>query len=133
MEIFSTFQGYSHLFPDTTFGYTSSDRPCFLVIIGALVDGTKEMVAIYDGERESKLSWKTVLQDLKSKGLKQGPKLSVGDGALGFWSALEEEFPGCAPQRCWVHKTANILDKMPKSVQVDAKSMIHDMYMRLSQ
>ncbi len=67
-----------------------------------------------------------MLQDLKSKGLKQGPKLSIGDGALGFWAALEEEFPGCAQQRCWVHKTANILDKMPKSVQVDAKSMIHN-------
>ena len=102
----------------------SSDRPCLLVIIGTLADGTKEMVAIYDGERESKLSWKTVLQDLKSKGLKQGPKLSVGDGALGFWAALEEEFPGCEEQRCWVHKTANILDKMPKSVQVDAKLMM---------
>ena len=107
----------------------SSDRPCLLVIIGALADGTKEVVAIYDGERESKLSWKTVLQDLKSKGMTKGPKLSVGDGALGFWAALEEEFPGCEQQRCWVHKTANILDKMPKSVQVDAKSMIHDMYM----
>ena len=106
----------------------SDDRPCLLVIIGALADGTKEMVAIYDGERESKLSWKTVLQDLKSRGLRQGPKLSIGDGALGFWAAVEEEFPGCRHQRCWVHKTANVLDKMPKSVQVNAKSMIHDMY-----
>ena len=105
------------------------DRPCCLVIIGALANGKKEMVAIYDGERESKLSWKTVLQNLKSRGLKNGPKLSIGDGALGFWAAIEEEFPECRHQRCWVHKTANILDKMPKSVQVDAKRMVHDMYM----
>ena len=74
------------------------------------------MVAIYDGERESALSWKTVLQDLKSRGLKRGPRLAIGDGAMGFWSALEEEFPSCEQQRCWVHETANILDKMPKSV-----------------
>ena len=107
----------------------SDDRPCLLVIIGALADGTKEMVAIHDGIRESKLSWKTVLQDLKLRGLKHGPKLAIGDGALGFWSAIEEEFPGCSHQRCWVHKTANVLDKMPKSVQVDAKSMIHEIYM----
>ena len=107
----------------------TDDRPCSLVIMGALSNGKKEMVAIHDGERESKLSWKTVLQDLKSRGLKRGPKLAIGDGALGFWAAIEEEFPGCGHQRCWVHKTANILDKIPKSVQVDAKKMIHDMYM----
>lgn len=106
-----------------------NDRPCLLVIIGALADGTKEMVAIYDGERESKLSWKTILRQLKSQGLRKGPQVSIGDGALGFWSAIEEEFPGCRHQRCWVHKTANVLDKMPKSVQVHAKSMIHDIYM----
>lgn len=106
-----------------------NDRPCLLVIIGALADGTKEMVAIYDGERESKLSWKTILRQLKSQGLRKGPQVSIGDGALGFWSAIEEEFPRCRHQRCWVHKTANVLDKMPKSVQVHAKSMIHDIYM----
>jgi transposase-like protein len=105
------------------------DRPCLLVIIGALSNGKKEMVAIHDGIRESKLSWKTVLQELKSRGLTGGPKLSIGDGALGFWAALEEEFPACEHQRCWVHKTANILDKMAKSIQPDAKRMIHEMYM----
>lgn len=68
--------------------------------MGALSNGTKEMVAIHDGERGSKLSWKTVLQDLKSRGLKNGPKLAIGDGALGFWAAIEEEFPGCGHQRC---------------------------------
>jgi len=69
------------------------------------------------------------LQNLKSRGLIIPPSLAIGDGALGFWSALEEEYPQCQQQRCWVHKTANILDKMPKSVQVNAKRMIHEMYM----
>jgi putative transposase len=105
------------------------DCPCLLVIIGALANGKKEVVATHDGVRESKLSWKTVLQELKSRGLKRSPKLSVGNGALGFWRALEEEFPACEHQRCWVHKTANILDKMAKSIQPDAKRMIHEMYM----
>lgn len=107
----------------------SDDRPCLLVLIGALENGTKEVVAIHDGVRESKLSWKEVLQDLKARGLKESPLLAIGDGALGFWSALEEEFPNCKHQRCWVHKTANILDKMAKSVQAPAKSLIHEMYM----
>ena len=100
-----------------------------LVIMGALEDGTKELIAVYDGHRESKESWLEVLRDLKRRGLKQAPKLAVGDGALGFWTALEEEFPATEHQRCWVHKTANILDKLPKSVQPHAKKMIHEMYM----
>jgi putative transposase len=107
----------------------SDDRPCLLVIIGALPDGTKELVAIHDGNRESKLSWKEVLQDLKARGMKGSPFLSIGDGALGFWAAVEEEFPECKHQKCWVHKTANVLDKMAKSVQTSAKSLIHEMYM----
>lgn len=93
----------------------TDDRPCSLVIIGALFNGKKEMVDIHDGEMESKSSWKTVLQDIKSRGLKNGPKLSIGDGALGFWAAIEEEFPECRHHLCWVHKTANILDKLSKS------------------
>jgi len=105
------------------------DRPCMLVIMGALQDGTKELVAIWDGERESKASWLQVLRDLKRQGVTTPPKLAVGDGALGFWAALEEAFPGVREQRCWVHKTANILDKLPKRVQVDAKKLIHEMYM----
>ena len=105
------------------------DRPCILVIMGATPEGTKEVVAVWDGERESKASWLTVLRDLKRRGLTEGPKLATGDGALGFWAALEEEYPGTEAQRCWVHKTANILDKMPKSVQPDAKKLIHEMYM----
>lgn len=107
----------------------SDDRPCLLVIIGALENGTKELVAIHDGIRESKLSWKEVLQGLKQKGLQHGPSLAVGDGALGFWAAIEEEFPKTRNQRCWVHKTANILDKMSKTVQPHAKKMIHEIYM----
>jgi len=107
----------------------NDSRPCFLVIIGALADGTKEMVAIHSGYRESKLSWVEVMENLKSRGLENPPKLAVGDGALGFWSALEEVFPSTRQQRCWVHKTANILDKMPKKVQPSAKSAIHEIYM----
>ncbi len=106
----------------------SNDRPCLLVIIGACSDGTKELIAVHDGIRESKLSWQTVLQDLKARGLNKAPKLAIGDGALGFWTALEEEFPSTKKQRCWVHKTANVLDKLPKCVQVDAKKLIHEMY-----
>ena len=105
------------------------DNVCILVIIGALEDGTKELVAVRDGYRESKESWTEVLRDLKRRGLSAPPKLAVGDGALGFWGALEQEYgEAVATQRCWVHKTANVLDKMPKSVQTRAKQMIHEMY-----
>jgi len=107
----------------------SDDRPCVLVVMGALEDGKKELIAIHDGLRESKLSWKEVLQDMKNRGLKNSPFLAVGDGALGFWAAIEEEFPSTKQQRCWVHKTANILDMMTKSAQGKAKEMIHAMYM----
>ena len=78
----------------------SEDRPCLLVIIGALENGKKELVAIHDGVRESKLSWQEVLQDLKKRGLALSPKLAIGDGALGFWAALEEEYPQARQQRC---------------------------------
>lgn len=105
------------------------DRPCILVIMGATPEGRKELLAVWDGERESKRSWQTVLRDLKRRGLRDAPELATGDGALGFWAALEEEFPQTRHQRCWVHKTANLLDKMPKSVHPDAKALIHEMYM----
>ena len=105
------------------------DRPCLLVIMGTLQDGTKELVALCDGVRESTLSWKELFLDLKRHNLKEAPKLAVGDGALGFWAALEEIFPQTLHQRCWVHKTSNILNKMPKRVQPGAKKMIHEMYM----
>ena len=105
------------------------DRPCMLVLMGTLSDGTKELVTVYDGHRESKESWREVLGDLKARGLKSSPKLAVGDGALGFWAALEEIYPATRHQRCWVHKTANVLDKLPKRVQPHAKGMLHEMYL----
>ena len=105
------------------------DRPCILMLMGATADGTKELIAVWDGHRESKTSWQAVLRDLKKRGLVIAPHLAVGDGALGFWAALREEYADTAEQRCWVHKTANILDKMPKSVQPDAKKLIHEMYL----
>ena len=105
------------------------DRPCMLVLMGTLEDGTKELVAVEDGFRESKDSWLDLLLDLNKRGLKYSPELAVGDGALGFWAALEEAYPGARHQRCWVHKTANILDKLPKTVQPTAKRMLHEMYL----
>ena len=105
------------------------ERTCILILIGATQDGKKELLAVHDGYRESKLSWQELLQDLKARGLSHDPALAVGDGGLGFWAAMREEFPSTKEQRCWVHKTANILDKMPKGVQSKAKKMIHDMYM----
>jgi len=97
-----------------------------LVIMGATPEGKKELVGLLDGE--SKISWKELLLDLKRRGLKEGPLLAVADGALGFWSALEEVYPGTREQRCWVHKTANVLDKLPKRLQSGAKGKIHEMY-----
>ena len=105
------------------------DRSCILVIMAADRYGNKELLAVSDGYRESSLGWRELLLDLKKRGLKSGPKLAIGDGALGFWKALSEVFPSTKRQRCWVHKTANILDKMPKSIQPKAKSAIKDMYM----
>jgi len=105
------------------------DRPCILVLIGARADGQKELIGLLDGHRESKLSWQTLLRDLKARGLSQAPAIAVGDGALGFWAALREEWPATKEQRCWVHKTANVLDKLPKSLQPDAKSLLHNIYL----
>lgn len=110
----------------------TDDRPCVLVLLGALPSGKKEVIAIQDGDRESTISWKELLLSLKRRGHSIAPSLAIGDGALGFWKALEEVFPSTRQQRCWVHKTANILDKMPKKVQRGAKSMIHEMYLSSS-
>jgi len=104
-------------------------RRCILVLMGALPDGTKELLAVIDGERESKLSWLDLLRDLKARGLTEPPAVAVGDGGLGFWAALAEEYPTTRAQRCWVHKTANVLDKFPKSLQPTAKDKIHQMYL----
>ena len=90
------------------------DRCCILVVMGADEEGNKELISVCDGYRESTLSWKEILLQLKDQGLAEGPKLAIGDGSLGFWRALTEVFPGTKRQRYWVHKTANILDKIPK-------------------
>ncbi len=106
-----------------------ANKICFLIVMGARENGKKELLAILDGYRESKSSWLEVLSNLKERGLTEGPKLAIGDGGLGFWAALPEVYPETKEQRCWVHKTVNILDKMPASVQAKAKEKIHDMYM----
>jgi putative transposase len=107
----------------------TKERPCVLILIGTTPDGRKELIGLLDGERESKLSWKELLLDVKRRGLEEGPQLAVADGGLGFWPALEEVFPDVQEQRCWVHKTANVLDKMAKSVQSTAKRKLHEMYL----
>ncbi|MDP7540612.1 MAG: IS256 family transposase, partial [Alphaproteobacteria bacterium] len=105
------------------------DKQCILVIIGADELGRKELLAIADGHRESAQSWREVLLDLKRRGLQAGPELAVGDGALGFWKALREVYGDTRVQRCWVHKTANVLNQMPKSLQARAKGHLHDIWM----
>jgi len=102
---------------------------CILVIIGATADGKKELVALADGFRESEQSWKDVLTSMKRRCLKIDPKLAVGDGALGFWKALPQVYGNTREQRCWVHKTANILNKLPKHLQPKAKSDLHQIWM----
>ncbi len=99
------------------------ERLCCLVIVGVRVDGTKELVAIADGYRESTESWADQLRDLKRRGMR-APTLAVGDGALGFWGALREVFPDTRAQRCWVHKVANVLNALPKSAQPTARRML---------
>jgi transposase-like protein len=105
------------------------DRQCILVLMGATADGKKELIAVVDGFRESEQSWKGLLLDVKARGLKLGPKLAIGDGALGFWKALKQIYPKTREQRCWVHKTANVLDKLPKRLQAEAKQKLHEIWM----
>ncbi|WP_457651145.1 IS256 family transposase [Rhodocaloribacter sp.] len=105
------------------------DAQCILVIIGATKEGRKEIVAIEDGYRESAQAWREILLDLKRRGLTTAPRLAVGDGALGFWKALAEVYSQTAQQRCWVHKTANVLNCLPRSQQAKAKSRLHDIYL----
>jgi putative transposase len=104
------------------------DKQCLLVIMGATADGVKELVAIEGGFRESEMSWKQLLLDLKSRGLTTAPQLAIGDGALGFWKALSKVYDGTRWQRCWVHKTANVLNNLPKSLQSKAKSKLHQIW-----
>jgi putative transposase len=104
-------------------------RHCMLVIIGADASGQKELVGLWDGYRESEPSWKDLLLDLKSRGLTQAPALAIGDGALGFWKALHQVYGQTRRQRCWVHKTANVLDKLPKDLQPQAKQRLQAIWM----
>jgi transposase-like protein len=105
------------------------DKQCILVIVGADELGRKELLAVADGYRESAQSWREVLLDLKRRGLAIGPELATGDGALGFWKALRELYGRTREQRCWVHKTANVLNKLPKSIQPRAKQHLQEIWM----
>ena len=107
----------------------SDDRPCLLVLMGATKDGRKELIAMLDGQRESEASWTQLLLDLKNRGMTIAPKLASGDGSLGFWLAMSKVFPETRHQRCWVHKTMNVLDKLPKNQQPAARQMLHDVWM----
>jgi putative transposase len=104
-------------------------RLCLLVVIGLNDQGEKPFLALEDGVRESTQSWREVLLDLKARGLEQAPEVAVGDGALGFWAALEEVFPTTGHQRCWVHKTVNVLNYLPKIVQGKAKTALREIWM----
>lgn len=106
-----------------------SDGQCLLVIIGVTPEGRKERVAIGDGYRESKASWRDVLLELKARGLQAGPRLAVGDGAMGFWAALTEVFPDTSHQRCWFHKMGNVLNALPKSQHSRAKADLQAIWM----
>ena len=105
------------------------ERQCILVIIAADANGHKDIIGLMDGYRESEQSWKELLLDLKRRGLECGPDLAVGDGALGFWKALRQAYGQAREQRFWVHKTANVLNKMPKSLQAKAKGHLHEIWM----
>jgi putative transposase len=104
-------------------------RQCILVLMGATADGKKELIAIADGFRESEQSWKELLLDCEARGLEVEPHLAIGDGALGFWKAMRQVWNTTREQRCWVHKTANVLDKLPKGSQAKAKGMLHEIYL----
>jgi transposase-like protein len=102
---------------------------CILVVIGATADGKKQLLAMGDGYRESEASWQELLLDLKQRGLTIDPKLAIGDGALGFWKALPQVFGTTRAQRCWVHKTMNVLNKLPQGLQAKAKADLHEIWM----
>ena len=122
------FHKYAYLFVDgvhVSVRLGEDDRLCLLVVIGVREDGTKELLAVEDGYRESAESWASVMRDLKQRGLNE-PKLVIGDGALGTWTALRDVYPGARRQACWVHKIANVLDALPKRLQPDAKKPARD-------
>ena len=123
------FHRYAYLFCDgvhVSVRLGEDDRLCLLVVIGVREDGTKELLAVEDGYRESTESWATVMRDLQARGLDE-PKLVIGDGALGTWAALRDVYPGARRQACWVHKIANVLDALPKRLQPNAKKLLHEM------
>ena len=123
------FHRYAYWFVDgvhVSIRLGEDDRLCLLVVIGVREDGTKELLAVEDGYRESTESWASVMRDLKNRGLNE-PKLVVGDGALGTWAALRDVFPGALRQACWVHAIARVLDALPKRLQGDAKKLLHEM------
>jgi len=120
---------YVYIWADGVYSHVRmDDKLCLLVIIGSDDTGRKEVLAVVDGYRESEASWLEVLTQLENQGLAIPPKLAVGDGALGFWKALAKKWPQTATQRCWVHKTANVLNKVPKSVQPKIKEALHDIW-----
>ncbi len=109
-------------------GDAADKKQCILVLMGATADGKKELIGITDGYRESEQSWAELLRGLQSRGLAISPKVAVADGALGFWAACRKLWPDTGEQRCWVHKTANVLNKLPKSVQPKAKGLLHEIW-----
>jgi putative transposase len=123
-------KNYVYIWADGIYSRVRMDNSlCLLVIIGVTDDGRKELIAVDDGVRESEQSWYEVLADLQHRGLSVSPKLAVADGALGFWAALTKIWPDCRQQRCWVHKTANVMNKLPKTVQKKVKVALHDIWM----
>jgi len=106
-----------------------NDKQCILVLMGATADGKKELIGITEGYRESEQSWAELLSDLKARGLTTAPKVATADGALGFWAAARKAWPTMREQRCWVHKTKNVLNKLPKSAHGRAKAMLHEIWM----
>jgi transposase-like protein len=122
-------QRYVYIWADGIyFNIRAEERQCLLVIIGVTDKGHKELLGLESGYRESELSWKTLLLRLKDQGLTHAPQLAIGDGALGFWKALPQVFPTTKKQRCWVHKTANVLNKLPKRQQPEAKRALWEIY-----
>lgn len=122
-------QRYVYIWADGIyFNIRADERQCILVIIGVTDKGHKELLGLTAGYRESALSWKPLLLQLKDQGLTDDPELAIGDGALGFWKALPQVFPSTKQQRCWVHKTANVLNKLPKRQQPEAKRAIWEIY-----
>ncbi len=122
---------YAYVWVDGIYANVRFDEAklCLLVMIGARADGRKELIAVEDGYRESEQSWKEMLRDVRARGLVHDPKLAVGDGALGFWKALAQVYGNTRQQRCWLHKTGNVLNNFPKAVQAKAKKALHQIWM----